>query len=358
MNLGKALTPILLMCLAACRPGNDGLELQADYLERLSNASEGAQAAPFDDEVLTRYRPPPRRDRFSDVPELRIGLLELLVDVRHCPQLQQLISLRNSSLGKQMVASRRLAYEGDLLRALDECLPRLRDPELKATLAALRQEKQRQLPAVFWNALNASSEFEHYLRFAEHALATDAPEDNAALDALAQLAHLGEALPTRLPPPTEELDPLFYALHASPQGGELITSLASLSHSLDAGSQLLETRLEERPPCPQGKPTERGRILQNIFVKYYAGGLQPYLAQVHQRGSYWQASIRQLSAVAEIPQATHQYLLALAGPRHSLWNDFESATTRHVRAWQGLLKSCGLAPGQSGWNGSAANAPQ
>jgi hypothetical protein len=29
-----------------------------------------------------------------------------------------------------------------------------------------------------------------------------------------------------------------------------------------------------------------------------------------------------------------------------------------VRAWQQTLKSCGLAPGQSGWNGKAANADQ
>jgi len=346
-----------LLLLAGCQPGNDGLALQRDYLERLQRSLDGADFAPFDTRTLSQYRLPTRRQRLLELPELRIGLLDLVIDARRCPHLQQLISQRNSSLGKQLLPSQRLGYEGDLLRAIDDCLPHLPDSaSLKGTLQRLAAEKRRQLPAVFWNALNGSPEFEHYLRFADQALPLGSQEDNAALDALQRLASLGAALPHQLPPGSDTLDPLFFALYASEQGGQLITSLASLRHTLNAGSELLEQRQRTRPLCPLGKATPRGRILQNIFVKFYAGGLQPYLAQVDQRGQQWQAALHHLQRVEGIPLATREHLQRLAGEQDGLWQAFRAATARHVKAWQTVLNSCGLAPGQTGWKGAGRDA--
>lgn len=348
----------LLLCffmLAGCGPANDGLALQSDYLKRLQRSLDAADVNAFDSRSVSQYRLPARRERIQALPELRIGLLDLVIDARRCPHLQQLISQRNSSLGKQLMPSQRLGYEGDLLRAIDNCLPYLQDDSsLKATLQRLANDKRQQLPAVFWNALNGSPEFEHYLRFADQALPVDAQEDSAALDALQRLAHIGAALPAQLPPSAEQLEPLYFALYASEQGSQLITSLASLRHTLDAGSELLEQRQQSHPLCPLGQATPRGRILQNIFVKFYAGGLQPYLAQVDQRGQQWQAALLQLQRIDGIPPATREHLLRLAGEQDSLWQDFRTATARHVKAWQTLLNSCGLAPGQAGWN-SAGN---
>jgi hypothetical protein len=357
----RLLLLITALSLGACTPADDGLALQADYLKRLSNTLDVEAAQALDSIELSRYRMPPRRERLIDIPELRISLLELLVEVRRCPALQQQISLRNNSLGKQLTPSSRLAYEGDLLRGIDACIEYARgqdQPELSGTLEQLAQDKRAQLPAVFWNALNASPEVERYLRFSNHALPTVPGEDDDALDALAQLASIGNALPTALPPSAKQLDPLFFALHASDQGGQLISSLASLTHTLDQGSQMLVSRQQQRPLCPTGKATERGRIAQNIFVKYYAGSLQPYLAQVDQRAQAWSSSLRSLSSVAQVPVATRQYLDSLSDQEASLWADFQQATARHVRSWQDLLNSCGLAPGQSGWNGNAASEDQ
>lgn len=360
--MNARLLPLLTaLCLCACTPADDGLALQADYLQRLSNALDVEPATAFDANALTRYRLPARRERLIEIAELRISLLDLLVDVRRCPALQQQISQRNNSLGKQLTPSSRLAYEGDLLRALDACSAHLRSQEqqpLRNTLEQLAQEKRAQLPGVFWNALNASPEVERYLRFAERPLPPNASEDNAALDALAQLAAIGSALPAALPPSAKQLDPLFFALHASDQGGQLISSLASLTHSLNQGSAMLQSRQQGRPLCPTGTATQGARITQNIFIKYYAGSLQPYLAQVDQRGQLWSSSLRSLSSVAQIPPATRQYLHSLSGPEASLWADFQQATARHVRSWQELLNSCGLAPGQSGWTDQAASVDQ
>lgn len=355
----RLLALLAALLLSACRPADDGLALQADYLQRLNNAAQGDAVHTFDHAQLTRFRLPARRERLTAIPEVRIGLLDLLLDIRRCPEVQQLISQRNSILGKQLLPSSRLAYEGDLLRAIEACLPRLQagaDQALQRTLSELAGEKRAQLPAVFWNALNASPEVERYLRFAEQALPTTTPDDSAALDALTQLATLANSLPETLPPTTTKLDPVFFALHASPQGGQLITSLASLSHTLNQASEILEQRQQRRPVCPMGRATARGRILQNIFIRFYAGALQPYLALVHQRGQTWSAALHTLGNAPQAPPATRDYLLSLAGAEHSLWAQFELATARHVRAWQQTLKSCGLAPGQAGWDANADNA--
>ncbi|MHA6493384.1 DUF3080 family protein [Pseudomonas borbori] len=354
----RIITLLCLFTLAACTPADSGLALQADYLQRLTNALDGEHAAPFDPSQLTRYRMPPRRERLLEIAEIRIGLLDLLVDVRRCPPLQQQISQRNSILGKQMVPSSRLAYEGELLRAIDACVAHLQAPDdqqLRENLEQLAAQKRTQLSSVFWNAWNGSTEVEHYLRFAEQTLPVTPLDDGAALAALAQLAHVASGLPQVLPPPAEELESLFFALHASDQGGRLISSLASLSHSLNQASELLERRQQQRPICPQGKATPRARIVQNIFVKYYAGAMQPYLAEIDQRGRQWSQQLRRLAAITTAPATTRSYLTQLAGTEDSLWLDFQQATTRHVQAWQRTLQSCGLAPGQSGWNAAATN---
>lgn len=103
----------LLFCsflLAGCGPANDGLALQRDYLERLQRSLDAPDVSSFDNRSISQYRMPARRERFSDIPELRIGLLDLVIDARRCPRLQQLISQRNSSLGKQLMPSQRLGY--------------------------------------------------------------------------------------------------------------------------------------------------------------------------------------------------------------------------------------------------------
>lgn len=348
----------LLLCacvlLHGCQPADPGRELQADYLQRLANGLESTVTP--ETPKLDDWRMPPRRERLSAIPELRVSLLELLIDLHRCPRLQQLIGERNNSLGKQMAPSHRLDYEGRLIVALTGCRRTLAgadDPEILASLDTLLAEKRQQLPAVFWNAFNAGGETEHYLRFAARPLAPQAGSDEAALLALEQLASLIESLPGQLPPPAERLDELFFALQASQAGPALITSLASLRATLDAGSRLLEERQHERPACPLGQPTPRGRLLQNLFVKYYAGQLQPYLAEAHQRGLRWSSALQRLARAPQVPAATRDYLLRLAGERDSLWSGFQMATRRHVRAWQDTLRACQLAPGQSGWQPGA-----
>src|SRR3990167_5167776 len=110
--IARLLLLAALASLGACSRGDSGLALQDDYLQRLSNALDEPPPESFDSAELPRYRMPPRRDRLISIAEVRISLLDLLIEVHRCPALQQQISQRNSSLGKQLTPSSRLAYEG------------------------------------------------------------------------------------------------------------------------------------------------------------------------------------------------------------------------------------------------------
>lgn len=347
--------PILLSITAlcvGCQRAPDAEQQMDNYLSRVARVLK-QEYTPFDADQLSQYRLAERRDRLYDIPAERISLLDLLIDVNQCKPLQQRIAERNSVLGKVMPWSSRLGYEGELLRALDSCRQSLADdPQQQALLTELSdiaERKRNQLPAVFWNAINASSEAENYLRFASEPLpvTNDALTDNA-LPALQQLSAIGSALPAQLPPPVAELDPLFQALQRSQRSSQLITALAQTRHGL----QQVTTMLQAQPPtflCPMNQPSERSKILLNVFVLFYAGEIQPYLAQLQRLGEPWAREIRQLRAVAQIPPATEQALDRLAGTPEALWDSYRQAVDEHTRAWQDVLGACQSAPGQAGW---------
>lgn len=334
------------MLLTGCQPQPPASRALDDYLQRLSRVLELPHQA-FDSTELSQYRLPERRLRLQEVSAVRIGLLDLLVDVRHCRPLQQHISQRNSSLGRMMPASHRLAADGELLRRIDDCLQQSGEehPQLREQLQDIAAQRRASLPAVFWNALNGSSEFEQLLRFADQPLPTDAPRVDHGILALQQLAELGQGLPARLPPPREELDPLFDDMQRS-RSGELIHSLLRQRHTLQQATRLLESP-RAAALCPQQRATPKARIMQNILNGHWAEQVQPQLAQVQQLGLPWARALAELQQVPGLPVATAEHLRRLQGHDQALWESWQAALKRHIQAWQVLLEGCALEPGRT-----------
>jgi len=344
---------VILLALTGCERAPEAERQMTNYLDRVARVLQ-QDWQPYDQERLAQYRVAPRRERLLDIPELRISLLDLIVDTHDCRPLQQRISERNSVLGKVMPWSHRFAYDGELLRALDQCRQLLNQQEDKQRLgkqmSELAASKLATLPATFWNALNASEEFESYLRFADQPLPVSVSplSDQAAVKALNELAQTGAALPQRLPPDRQQIDSLLQTLQQSQRGGQLITSLAQTTHGLRQATQMLRAT-EGRLLCPMQAPSPRSKILLNVFVLFYAGEIQPYLAQLQRLGQPWAEAITTLRAVPGIPDATASALDRLAGGSQSLWGEYQIALTEHTQAWQDLLGACQSQPGQSGW---------
>lgn len=353
----RYLSIILLLALAGCQRAPEAERQMANYLDRVGRVLQ-QDWQPYNAEQLAQYRFDARRERLLDIPDLRISLLDLIVDTNDCRPLQQRISERNSVLGKVMPWSHRLAYDGELVRALEQCSQLLYQQDqqrLSKQMAELAASKRATLPATFWNALNASEEFESYLRFADQPLPVSASPltDQTAINALNDLAQTGAALPQHLPPDRQHIDTLLQALQQSQRSGQLITSLAQTTHGLRQATQMLRAPAP-RLLCPMQAPSARSKILLNVFVLFYAGEIQPYLAQLQRLGQPWAEAVIKLRAVPEIPDATAAGLDRLAGGSDSLWGEYQTALAEHTQAWQDLLGACQSQPGQSGWSIPAA----
>jgi hypothetical protein len=101
--------------------------------------------------------------------------------------------------------------------------------------------------------------------------------------------------------------------------------------------------------CPMGAPTERSRVLLNVFTTFYAGQIQPQMAQAQRLGQPWQAALVELTTVPGMPKLTEDYLDGLVGAERGLWQRYQQALATHTEAWQEVLGACQQGPGQSGW---------
>ena len=346
------ITLLSTLLLTGCQRQPAAEQQMENYLDRLARVLR-QDWQPFPADSLSRYRLPERRDSLYSIPAERIGLLELLVDVNPCRPLQQRVAERNSVLGKVMPWSSRLAYEGELLRAMEQCLGTLSESDqqpLRNELSAIAERKRSQLPQVYWNTINTSTELAGYLRFADAPLPVQEQplDDTAALTALQQLTAIGAGLPAQLPPALERIEQLLQTLQRSPNGSQLITALAQTRHGLQQATAMLQAQ-PGRYLCPMGTPSARSKVLLNVFVLFYAGEIQPYLAQLQRLGQPWAESIIALRAVPGIPAATAAALDQLAGTPQSLWEQYQAALTEHTDAWKQQLGACQSQPGQAGW---------
>ncbi|NVK41323.1 MAG: DUF3080 domain-containing protein [Oceanospirillaceae bacterium] len=297
---------------------------------------------------------PPRRERLQPLTDLRQGLIEVLA-LRHC-DLLHLIAERNSSLGKVMAPSQQLVYEVRFLDRLRSCRNRLyssqdSDPELLAQVNAIYTVKQRELPRTLWNALYASDEMELNFSRGDPPLPLEADSGvPPAIAALEQLASATELLsrPRWQPPEllTHIEDP-YEMLNRDRFGSHWLKSLLFLTETLNATADVLERREQRYPLCPQQRPTPDAKILLNVFTKFYAGEVQPYLARVHRDGERWRRLHDKL--IHDLPATTAmrdywEQVLSEQNPE-SVWRRYVDARDRHTHAWQTVLRRCGLMPG-------------
>ncbi len=334
---------LLSLLLVACDRDTPQYRLQ-DYADRVARA---ARQTP---EKLSWPSPPPyprHRERQLPVPEVRARLLDL-TDFNTC-NLTQLIAERNSILGRYWPASRRIDYELRFAHRLQRCRRWLHtqaeaDLALRDQMDAIARGKAGTLPAVFWQLSFDSPEFERHFSLATPWLPPGEAPPMEALRALEQLAEQLDAPPDGWD--LTQLEPQLQALALSGYGGAWVHAMQGLATTLDTVAERLMA-VDRQRLCPQQRPTPAARILETVFYRYYAGWVQPYLAQLHRDGTRWQQSMNRLLAAApRPPPAFRAYATQVLGDgTGSLRTDLEQAGQRHTRAWQALLGTCGLMPG-------------
>lgn len=304
---------------------------------------------------------PRRRERIRPVTDLRQGLLDVL-KLRHC-QLIPLVAERNSSLGKVMPPSRQLVYEIQFLSRLNNCRQTLRDSqadeELTQQLDEIYRIKKESFEASLWNGIFTSEAIERNFSHSEAALPLEGDggfsQTRQALEAFNRIAALNNIIHNQArwdePNNLDQLEPHYQALSTLRYGSRWLRSIYLMTYTLNHTASVIEQRLQQRPLCYNQQATPKALIVKNVFNKYYAGELQPYMAKIDRDGREWLRLNQQLLANFNyIPATMLQYQALMLTMNSPFWQHYTQARDRHTQAWQRLLKQCNLMPngGQSG----------
>lgn len=348
-RLLASLLLLLTSLLAGCSD-DPATDLVRDYSARAANAIEVDFSLQLES-AATFYTPlPERRLRLAPLTELSGGLLDM-IELRRC-RLVDLVAERNSSLGKLAGPSQRLIYELQFVPALRDCLAAIdTDPnltELRGELSRVLEIKQNQLDAQLLNSLYASPEMEQQFSLGETPLAPqmagEASQLRPTMEHFATLARLTQARQWQEPQFVSELEKGYEMLFRSQLGAQWLASMALLTQGLAQSAAAIETRLAGRPICFNQKPNNQSKILWNVFINYYVGRLQPYLARVEREGRAWsEHNLAILTPISAVPQT--QIYRDYFDPQGAIWSDYLQARNRHTAAWQAILEQCGLRPG-------------
>lgn len=346
-----------MLCIGGCGASDSPATRFDDYLARLARTLD-----------VARPDPPPRSARlYPDKRRLQwpvetprtgwIGFFQL-----HRCGLVNLVSERNSILGRVAPAQDRLAYESTLLAGLIACRNRLtgdtarpteEDREFIARLDELIQIKRQAVPRIFWNRTFGDDAMAHLFSLAGRApTLTPTATGRESRRALERLAGAGETLAAGAVLQAKTLAIAYRQLEAATYGGQLQQAAIDAATALDAARTMIDSRLARRAVCFNNTPSRRGRTLETILRSVYGPRIQPYLADLVRAGRQWRHTVDHLIAVQRVapPDVFTQYRRATLNADNGIWAALDTAIARHTRRWQDLLGECGLMPGRSDTN--------
>ena len=308
-----------------------------DYLDRIARLSRQAlsERAPL---PLLPY--PGARELRLPLPEHRVDMLDYL-ELRHCG-LMELISQRNSSLGKLQADSLRLSHELAFIQQARTCLEEntLDDPELVTVMSQVVAEKEAALPALYWNVLANSEEIR---RFFSQSPSASVGDTSAALQSLQQLSHTVIAHKQSGAVTPLNLEPLLETLAHHQSGGYLLRRMALSLRELERGNQLL-AGIDPQRLCPRNQASTRARRLRNVLDKVWGPKVQQALAQSRRQRQSLADSLEQMNGLlGSAPTPFTRWRQHYFGP-NGVESRMEHALERHVTLWQEHLRACGLMP--------------
>ncbi|MEN8259456.1 MAG: DUF3080 family protein [Pseudomonadota bacterium] len=345
---------LAMVMLAGCSDESPQAMFE-DYLYRLGNVTgvepqNGVEALP-----LVPY--PGARNLVLETEDLRIGFADYF-NIAEC-DLMQAVSERNSSLGLFQRPSGRLLYEIDFYHRISHCDDTLGPvaqggdedrAAFRALVSRIRESKSVALPVAFWNATFASPEMRILLSTGAKPFDKSEPIDSTAAEAaLSYLAWLGKHLYEGRPRiTTTEFERHYFNLQAHKTVGRLIRNLRISHLNLVIATDILERAGRANKICPMGKKTRQGGFLHNVFIKYYAGEIQPYLSRVHRPSGQLLGVLGRLfdAQSTAVPEPFLHYFQAMLNKNspNGLWRKFNDQLKEHTLAWQTVLKQCALMP--------------
>lgn len=339
---------LVALLVAACDPFSAPESMLDEYVTRLARVLDvDARFSP----VPVAPEMPRRRQRLRDVPALNVSMLEFL-SLYGC-ELQHVVAQRNSALGRVMHPVNTLDYEVRFIRAAEACVEEIERESLVARIEEVTALKRGTLPDVSWNAIWGSREIENLFTRSRGPVGVDhdpnltsvVAQDLNALHAMVERILRGD-----LEVEVLALDPVYQRWQSRPLMGQAVHSALMLTARLNDAAALIEARLGDRPLCRKQMRTRQAEIMGNMFVSVYATHVQRYMAEVQRVRHNLLPPLQSLAAIGD-PSASPAFAayaehVVFERGENSHWRALDRAVERHTRAWQELLKQCGMRPGE------------
>ncbi len=326
----------LVLVLAGCESRGTGEQLLTTYNERLAGsldvAVEPQPASPPPSITAVELAPIP-------VPADTIGLLDFL-SLSGC-ELQINLGRRNSHLGRHASPSQQLLLDLEFLHLAPACSATIAatSPELAQQLDALSEARAKALPALIYNAILAGPEWTTMWRPPSQLGNYPAGTAGDITDTIGQLASLAEDwLGGDWHADNLEFELLLGGLRSG-DGGALLSAAAEQQAALALADEQLAQRLQQGSLCPFGRDTERSQALRNVASRFFAGGVQPWLADLKRRDNALLAPTRRLeAALSDVLPENYRHW---RDERDRQLAQLTEAPRRHAQGVSAALTDCG-----------------
>ena len=363
---------VAMFALLGCFGGSTVKQSIDDYAARLSRVLDTPLPDSFNDKITT---PLPK---LADSATLKHAIEGVNINLREFYALQDcelgtVVAERNTSLGKSQLPSQRLVYESKLLNVLKSCEAALtkenesnqRNAALAATIASWREQKTQDYSKTWANLVQGSQELRLALNTPERLFSVENNKDALssvnALYYISSLSNKGLLLSDMYSSNTassdteteatnennsesiiesSELEQQLKIIRSARLPATLWHTQQTLTQNLSLLTNLLETQLDA-VSCPEGRASDKAKILRNVFYLFFIEEIQPVGSLVNQYhyklAPLWEDWLAQPSLHEEFKRYIRQQ-------SQDGFNQYSSAMKAHVNLWQGFLGRCNLSP--------------
>jgi len=343
-----------VIALVGCFGGDTVKHSIENYAERLSRVLDVPLPEAFNDNLVT---PLPK---LSDSASLKHNIEPISINLREFYALQDcelgtVVAQRNTSLGKSQLPSQRLVHESKLLNVLQSCEAALtadkennqNNAALAATLSSWREQKTVDYTKTWANLIQGSQEVRLALNTPERLFAVENNKDVlSSVNALFYLNSLNNRGPKNdgetnaAPIQSNELETQLQIIRSARLPASLWHTQQTLAHNLSLLTQMLTVELEA-VSCPQGRASDKAKILRNVFYLFFIEEIQPVGSLVNQYhyklAPLWEAWLDE-------PSLHNEFKRYIRQQTHDGFMQYSNAMKEHVNLWQGFLGRCNLSP--------------
>jgi hypothetical protein len=285
----------LVSLITGCSPPEQGPEQLLDYSQRLARTLETAE--PAHNAVLIPPRIQDANITPLEIPAGKLTLLDFLA-LSDCA-LQVNIGRRNSSLGRTASPSQILLLDLEFLALAPSCVKTLQlqaETSLVDALTVSIAIKTQYLPHRIFNAVLAGPEYRQFWQLPHELGQYPSAVGGDVLDTLHWFEHATKQwLSGNFQFQNDQLEKRLYELRAG-DGGALLLATVNQARSLQRANQLLASRAAAGPLCPNGSSSTQAKTLETVVVKYFATGVQTWLADLSRRERQLTSPIKNMEA--------------------------------------------------------------